>query len=204
MDFTLSPEQKALRESIVQFARKELNEDLITRDREQIFRRDLWEKCGQMMLQGLPVPEEYGGAGGSVVDQTIFLEGVSRGMIPAAGYGTTAIVQGASGIGFAIPADRAQRVVDDLLRFGELQPLWLGMRLVTIDPELAARIAAAGQRDLAVKGLRIKRSLAVTGEGAGGIAQRLIGASLPILRAGLADGACDGGIQPLKRGQRRV
>ncbi len=51
----------------------------------------------------------------------------------------TAIIQGASGIGFAIPADRAQRVVDDLLRFGELQPLWLGMRLVTIDPELAAR-----------------------------------------------------------------
>ena len=50
----------------------------------------------------------------------------------------TAIVQGA-GIGFAIPADRAQRVVDDLLRFGELQPLWLGMRLVTIDPELAVR-----------------------------------------------------------------
>ena len=28
----------------------------------------------------------------------------------------TAIIQGASGIGFAIPADRAQRVVDDLLR----------------------------------------------------------------------------------------
>ena len=51
----------------------------------------------------------------------------------------TAIVRGASGIGFAIPADRAQRVVDDLLRFGELQPLWTGLRLVTLDPELARR-----------------------------------------------------------------
>ncbi|MEZ5312889.1 MAG: trypsin-like peptidase domain-containing protein [Thermoanaerobaculia bacterium] len=51
----------------------------------------------------------------------------------------TAIVRGAEGIGFAIPADRAQRVVDDLLRFGELQPLWLGMRLLAIDPETAAR-----------------------------------------------------------------
>jgi serine protease Do len=51
----------------------------------------------------------------------------------------TAIVQGASGIGFAIPADRAQRVVDDLLRFGSLQPLWTGLRLVTLDPELARR-----------------------------------------------------------------
>ena len=48
----------------------------------------------------------------------------------------TAIISGANGIGFAIPADRARRVVDDLLRFGELQPLWTGLRLVTLDPTL--------------------------------------------------------------------
>jgi serine protease Do len=51
----------------------------------------------------------------------------------------TAIVSGANGIGFAIPADRARRVVNDLLRFGELHPLWTGLRLVTIDPELSRR-----------------------------------------------------------------
>src|SRR3954470_11523656 len=51
----------------------------------------------------------------------------------------SAIISGATGIGFAIPADRARRVVDDLLRFGELQPLWTGARLVTVDPELARR-----------------------------------------------------------------
>jgi len=51
----------------------------------------------------------------------------------------TAIISGANGIGFAIPADRAQRVVDDLLRFGELQPIWTGLRLETVDPELARR-----------------------------------------------------------------
>jgi serine protease Do len=51
----------------------------------------------------------------------------------------TAIIQGASGIGFAIPADRARRVVDDLLRFGELQPLWTGVQLQTVTPELARR-----------------------------------------------------------------
>jgi serine protease Do len=49
----------------------------------------------------------------------------------------TAIVSGANGIGFAIPADRARRVVQDLLRFGELRPLWTGLRLLTVDPELA-------------------------------------------------------------------
>jgi serine protease Do len=48
----------------------------------------------------------------------------------------TAIISGANGIGFAIPADRARRVVTDLLRYGELQPLWTGLRLLTVDPAL--------------------------------------------------------------------
>jgi len=51
----------------------------------------------------------------------------------------SAIISGATGIGFAIPADRARRVIDDLLRFGELQPLWTGARLVSVDPEMARR-----------------------------------------------------------------
>jgi len=58
----------------------------------------------------------------------------------------SAIISGATGIGFAIPADRARRVVDDLLRFGELQPLWTGARLVTVDPELARRYGVAVRR----------------------------------------------------------
>jgi S1-C subfamily serine protease len=58
----------------------------------------------------------------------------------------TAIVQGANGIGFAIPADRARRVVEDLLRFGELQPLWTGWRLLSLDPELARREGFASTR----------------------------------------------------------
>ncbi len=51
----------------------------------------------------------------------------------------TAIVAGAEGIGFAIPADRVRRVVDDLLRYGSLQPIWTGLRLLSLDRELAQR-----------------------------------------------------------------
>jgi serine protease Do len=58
----------------------------------------------------------------------------------------TAIVSGANGIGFAIPADRARRVTNDLLRFGELRPLWTGLRLVTVDPELARRYELGAAR----------------------------------------------------------
>jgi serine protease Do len=48
----------------------------------------------------------------------------------------TAIYQGAEGIGFAIPIDVARRVVDELLRHGEVAPVWLGVNLQDLDPRL--------------------------------------------------------------------
>ncbi len=44
----------------------------------------------------------------------------------------TAIIGGAQGIGFAIPIDRARRIVEDLLRFGEVRPVWIGVRGKTL------------------------------------------------------------------------
>ena len=76
-----------------------------------------------------------GNSGGPLVDLAGEVIGIN-----------TAIIQGAEGIGFAIPADRASRVVEDLLRFGALQPLWTGLRLVTVDPELARREGLAAPR----------------------------------------------------------
>ena len=47
----------------------------------------------------------------------------------------TAIVGGANTIGFAIPVERVRRIVDDLLRFGEVKPVWVGVRGATVTPE---------------------------------------------------------------------
>ncbi len=44
----------------------------------------------------------------------------------------TAIVGGANTIGFAIPVERARRIADELLRFGEVKPVWTGLRGVTL------------------------------------------------------------------------
>ena len=44
----------------------------------------------------------------------------------------TAIVGGANTIGFAIPIDRARRVVDELRHFGEVKTVWLGLRGTTV------------------------------------------------------------------------
>lgn len=49
----------------------------------------------------------------------------------------TAIYSQAEGIGFAIPADRARRVVDDLITFGEVQAAWFGLEVQALDEKLA-------------------------------------------------------------------
>jgi hypothetical protein len=79
MDFSLTEEQQLLRETIVRFSQKELNGDVTERDREHRFPRDLWLKCGEMRLQGLPVPEQYGGSGLDPLSTAIALEGLGYG-----------------------------------------------------------------------------------------------------------------------------
>jgi alkylation response protein AidB-like acyl-CoA dehydrogenase len=79
MDFSVSSDQRTFRDEIVRFARAELNGDLIERDRQQLFRRDLWDKCGELGLQGLPVPEEYGGIGLDALSTAMALEALGYG-----------------------------------------------------------------------------------------------------------------------------
>ncbi|HVG24541.1 MAG TPA: trypsin-like peptidase domain-containing protein [Thermoanaerobaculia bacterium] len=50
-----------------------------------------------------------------------------------------AIYQNAQGIGFAIPVDRAKKVIQDLLRYGEVHAGWIGAVTATLTPEEAKR-----------------------------------------------------------------
>ena len=81
MDFELTTEQQHLRETVIDFARAELNEDVPERDRTGVLPRDLWRACARIGLLGLPVPQEYGGAGVGAVTSIVALE--------ALGYGCT-------------------------------------------------------------------------------------------------------------------
>ena len=63
----------------------------------------------------------------------------------------TAIIGGAQGIGFAIPVDRARRIVDDLLRYGEVRAVWVGIRGRTLvsgrgEPAPGTRASGASTR----------------------------------------------------------
>jgi len=79
MDFSLTDEQRRLRDEIVQFATEELNDDLAQRDRESAFSFESWKKSAALGLQGLPVPEEYGGAGADAITIVVAMEALGYG-----------------------------------------------------------------------------------------------------------------------------
>ena len=79
MDFSYTEEQKLLRESIVRFARDVLSPGAAERDRKQEFSRELWRKCGEIGIQGLPVPPQYGGSGVDPLTCAIALEALGYG-----------------------------------------------------------------------------------------------------------------------------
>lgn len=80
-----------MREEIIGYSHAHLNDDVDGRDERSEFRRDLWKKCGEIRLQGLGVPEEYGGRGLDPVSMVIALE--------ALGYGSRD-----SGLNFSLAA----------------------------------------------------------------------------------------------------
>lgn len=79
MDLRLSAEEEELRASIVRFAQGELSAGAVERDRSHAFPQDLWDKCGDMGLTGLPVPEAYGGSGLSPLSCAVALEAFGYG-----------------------------------------------------------------------------------------------------------------------------
>jgi alkylation response protein AidB-like acyl-CoA dehydrogenase len=79
LDFALTDEQRLLRDEVARMGRKELSPGARDRDREGRFSRELWERCAEMGLQGLPVPVEYGGAGLDPVSTAVALEALGYG-----------------------------------------------------------------------------------------------------------------------------
>ena len=67
------------------------------------------------------------------------------------GINTAIYGQGAQGIGFAIPINKAKRVVDDLILHGEVSPGWVGVQVQDLDPELARYLDFTGDGGVLVK-----------------------------------------------------
>ena len=79
MDFSWSEDQLALRESVIDFAQKQLKDDLIEKDSNSEFPLGNWRKCADFGIIGLPLPEQYGGKGESALTSVFAMEALGYG-----------------------------------------------------------------------------------------------------------------------------
>ncbi len=66
----------------------------------------------------------------------------------------TAIYAKARGIGFAIPINKAKRIVSDLIRHGEVIPAWIGLTVQDFDAKLAHYLKVPGKGGALIKAVR--------------------------------------------------
>ncbi len=77
MDFHLTEEQLDIQQMVRKFARNEIAPGAVETDREERFPAEIFAKMGELGLLGLLVPEEYGGAGQTVLTCCVAAEEIS-------------------------------------------------------------------------------------------------------------------------------
>jgi Do/DeqQ family serine protease len=87
----------------------------------------------------------------------------------------TMIYANAQGIGFAIPVDRAKKVIQDILRYGQVHSAWIGAVTATITPEEARRTGLRASRGALVARVITGSPAAAAGLRAGDIITAVAG-----------------------------
>src|SRR3712207_4263086 len=99
MSITLTPEQQDFVGALRDFAQRECGtreqRDALTDNGRHPHNQDLYKQMAELGWLGVATPEEYGGAGGGLVDMCLFLEETARGLVPVGGFGVSSIVAGA-------------------------------------------------------------------------------------------------------------
>ena len=78
MDFAENEEQSMIREMVRGFAEDVLSPSTLERDREQRAPLDEWESFCEYGLQGITIPEEYGGSPVDDITEAIIVEELAR------------------------------------------------------------------------------------------------------------------------------
>src|SRR3990172_12399210 len=78
LNFDLGETAEMIRDTVENFAGREIAPRAAEIDRSNEFPRDLWPKMGALGLLGITVEEEYGGAGLGYLEHVIAMEEVSR------------------------------------------------------------------------------------------------------------------------------
>jgi alkylation response protein AidB-like acyl-CoA dehydrogenase len=78
MDFELTEEQRRIRETLTDFAEREIKPHSTRWDKEEIFPREVISKLGELGFLGVSFPEKWGGGGADTLSQVLVVEGLSR------------------------------------------------------------------------------------------------------------------------------
>jgi short-chain 2-methylacyl-CoA dehydrogenase len=78
VDLDLSPEHELIRDTVGEFARDRVAPVAEELDREGRFPYELVAELAELGLMGIPIPEEYGGAGGDTLSYAIAIEELTR------------------------------------------------------------------------------------------------------------------------------
>ena len=84
MDLSLTENQEMLRNSAREFIQREYSKEVLLdlSSRNVGYTPDLWKKVAGIGWLGICVPQEYGGAGGSLTDAGVLFQELGRGPIP--------------------------------------------------------------------------------------------------------------------------
>lgn len=78
MDFDLTKEQMAICRTIQELCQGPFNEGVVSDDREEIFPEKKWCLCGEVGIQGLVIPEAFGGSGHDMLTVALAMESLGR------------------------------------------------------------------------------------------------------------------------------
>ena len=79
MDFELTPEQKDIQRAAREFAQGEFDKDKILElEQTHSFPKELWKKAARLGFIGVHYPEQYGGQGYGVMENTLVVEELCR------------------------------------------------------------------------------------------------------------------------------
>jgi len=146
MDFSLSDDQRLLKDTIRQFMETELRPHLRRYEKEEKFPAEQIRRLGELGCCGMMVPEEWGGAAADTLTYVVMLEEVAR------VCASTAVTLSVTNSVVAAPiarhgtTDQKQRFLTKLAH-GE----WLGAFCLT-EPQAGSDSAAIETRAVAARG----------------------------------------------------
>jgi alkylation response protein AidB-like acyl-CoA dehydrogenase len=79
VDFSLTPEQEALYASMLRLGRDLIAPGAAERDQKGQWDPAVWKGLAAAGVPGMPIPEEYGGSGGSIIDCCLVNEALGQG-----------------------------------------------------------------------------------------------------------------------------